>query len=314
MSHKFRFGVQVSGEASDQPASAWTDQARRMEDLGYATLHMPDHFVDCRLAPMPAMAMAAAVTTTLRVGALVLDNDYKHPAILAKEMATIDELTDGRCELGIGAGWMKTDYDALGLPYDTPGVRIARLDEALQVIKGCWADGPFSFKGEHYEIAEYDSLPKPVQKPGPPILIGGGGPKVLRLAGREADIVGINPNLRAGAVTTDAAASASKAETVKKLGWIREGAGDRFDAIELQIRYFVCAITDDALGFATAVAPGFDSTPEEVLGSGAALLGTIPEMIDQLVARRDDWGVSNIVVGGDNYVDFAPVVAALAGT
>lgn len=147
-----------------------------------------------------------------------------------------------------------------------------------------------------------------------PILIGGGGPKVLRLAGREADIVGINPNLRAGAVTTDAAASASKAETVKKLGWIREGAGDRFDAIELQIRYFVCAITDDALGFATAVAPGFDSTPEEVLGSGAALLGTIPEMIDQLVARRDDWGVSNIVVGGDNYVDFAPVVAALAGT
>ena len=310
MTHTFRFGVQVSG----LPGENWRDQARKMEDLGYSTLYMPDHFVDTRLAPMPAIAIAAAHTTTLRVGALVFDNDYKHPAILAKEMATIDELTDGRTELGIGAGWMKTDYDALGIPYDSAGVRIARLDEALQVIKGCWADGPFSYKGAHYEIADYDAQPKPVQKPRIPILIGGGGPKVLRLAGREADVIGINPNLRAGAVTADAAASASQAETLKKVGWIREGAGERFDQIELQIRYFLCAITDDAMGFATAVAPGFDSTPEEVLGSGAALLGTIPEMIDQLNARREEWGVTNIVVGADNYVDFAPVVAALAGT
>jgi probable F420-dependent oxidoreductase len=311
MKHPFRFGVQVSDAAS---ASDWRDKTRRIEDLGYSTLHMPDHFADTRLAPLPAMAIAAAHTTTLRVGALVFDNDYKHPAILAKEMATIDQLTDGRCDLGIGAGWMKADYDALGLPYDSAGVRIERLDEALQVIKGCWSEGPFSFDGRHYQIRDYDAQPKPKQEPRIPILIGGGGPKVLRLAGREADIVGINPNLRAGAVTTEAAASASQAETVKKLAWIREGAGERFDAIELQIRYFLCAITDDAMGFATRVAPGFDSTPEEVLGSGAALIGTIPEMIDQLVARRDDWGVSNIVVGGDNFVDFAPVVAALAGT
>ena len=154
MSHKFRFGVQVSEGTS---ASGWRDDARRMEDLGYSTLYMPDHFVDCRLAPMPAMAIAAAHTTTLRVGALVFDNDYKHPAILAKEMATIDELTDGRCELGIGAGWMKTDYDALGIPYDSAGVRIERLDEALQVIKGCWSEGPFSFDGKHYKISDYDA-------------------------------------------------------------------------------------------------------------------------------------------------------------
>jgi probable F420-dependent oxidoreductase len=310
MTHPFRFGVQVSG----MPGVDLRDQARQIEDLGYATLYMPDHFVDTRLAPMPAMATAAAHTTTLRVGALVFDNDYKHPAILAKEMATIDELTDGRCELGIGAGWMITDYEALGLPYDSAGVRIARLDEALQVIKGCWAKGPFSFEGTHYNIREYDATPKPVQQPRLPILIGGGAPKILRLAGREADIIGINPNLRKGAVTTDAAASASQAETVKKLGWIREGAGDRFDEIELQIRYFLCAITDDAMGFATAVAPGFDSTPEEVLGSGAALLGTIPEMIDELRKRREEWGVTNIVVGADNFVDFGPVVAALVGT
>src|SRR5207247_2512434 len=122
--------------------------------------------------------------------------------------------------------------------------------EALQVIKGCWSDDAFTFEGKHYQVRDYDAIPKPVQLPRPPILIGGGGPKILRLAGREADIVGINPNLRAGAVTTDAAASASKAETVKKLGWIREGAGERFDDIELQIRYFVCAITDDAMRFA----------------------------------------------------------------
>jgi probable F420-dependent oxidoreductase len=310
MSHKFRFGVQASGTAED----SWRDTAKQVEDLGYATLYMPDHFIDTRLAPMPALAIAAAHTTTLRVGALVFDNDNKHPAILAKEMATIDELTDGRCELGIGAGWMKTDYDALGLPYDSAGVRIARLDEALQVIKGCWADDPFSFEGTHYRIRDYDAIPKPVQRPGPPILIGGGAPKILRLAGREANIVGINPNLRAGAVTSDAAATASGGETVKKIGWIKEGAGKRFDEIELQIRYFLCAITEDAHAFASAVAPGFDTTPEEVLGSGVALLGTIPEMIDQLVARREQWGVSNIVVGGDNFVDFAPVVAALAGT
>src|SRR5437773_11852807 len=147
MSHPFRFGVQASGIEN----ANWRDFARQVEDLGYATLYMPDHFVDTRLAPMPALAMTAAYTTTLRVAALVFDNDYKHPAILAKEMATIDELTDGRTELGIGAGWMKTDYDALGIPYDSAGVRIARLDEALQVIKGCWADGPFSYKGAHYE-------------------------------------------------------------------------------------------------------------------------------------------------------------------
>jgi probable F420-dependent oxidoreductase len=269
----FRFGVQCGG---DHDRASWQQLAHKIEALGYATLYVPDHFIDTQMAPMVALSVAAEATKTLRVGALVFDNDYKHPAILAKEMATIDQLTDGRCELGIGAGWMKTDYDALGLPYDSPGVRIARLDEAMQVIKGCWADGPFTFEGTHYQVREYDAMPKPVQKPGLPILIGGGGPKVLKLAGREANIVGINPNLRAGAVTADAAASASGAETLKKLEWIREGAGDRFGDIELQIRYFVCAITDDALGFATAVAPGFDATPEEVLGSGAALLGTIP--------------------------------------
>src|SRR5664279_1554277 len=151
MTHTFRFGVQVSGE----PGVDWRDQARKMEDLGYSTLYMPDHFVDARLAPMPAMAIAAAHTTTLRIGALVFDNDYKHPAILAKEAATIDLLSGGRLELGIGAGWMKTDYDALGLPYDPPAVRVDRFEEGVHVMKQCLAAEAFTYHGEHYRITDY---------------------------------------------------------------------------------------------------------------------------------------------------------------
>ncbi|MCU1426623.1 MAG: putative F420-dependent oxidoreductase, family, partial [Actinomycetia bacterium] len=279
-----------------------------------AALYMPDHFIDTALAPMPAMAMALAHTTTLRVCALVLDNDYKHPAIVAKETATMDVLRDGRADLGIGAGWMQVDYDALGLPYDRAGVRVDRLEEALAVVKGCWAEGPFSFTGTHYTIANYDAIPKPVQQPRPRILVGGGAPRVLRLAGREADIVGINPNLRAGAVTADAVHTSLAEETAQKIAWVKEGAGDRFDDIELQIRYFLCTITDNAQKLAEAVAPGFGISPEEVQTSGVALIGTVEQMINELQRRRDTWGVSNIVIGDDMLDGFAPVVAKLAGS
>jgi probable F420-dependent oxidoreductase len=308
--HKFRFGVQCGGEF-DGPT--WRALARRVEDLGYSTIYAPDHFIDTVMAPLPALAVAAEATTTLNVGALVFDNDYKHPAILAKEMATIDVLSGGRAEMGIGAGWMKVDYDALGLPYDSPGTRIARLDEALQVMKGCYASGKFSYSGDHYSITDYDAVPKPVNGH-IPILIGGGGRKILGLAGREADIIGINPNLRVGAVTADAGKSASAEETANKLGWIKAGAGSRFDDIELQIRYFVHAITDDKEAFANAVAPAFDSTAADVLGSGAALIGTLEEMIDTLLQRREEWGVTYVIVGNDFFEQFAPVVAKLAGT
>ena len=165
----FRFGVQVSQCNS---GAGWRDKARKLEDLGYSTLFMPDHFGE-ELAPLPAIAMAAAHTTTLRIGSLVYDNDYKHPAILAKESATIDLLSDGRLEFGIGAGWMKTDYDSLGLPYDPPAVRVDRFEEALHVIKQCWTGEKFTYNGEHYRVTDYASYPKPVQSP-PPLLIGGG--------------------------------------------------------------------------------------------------------------------------------------------
>ncbi len=308
--HTFRFGVQCGGEFDGK---SWRELSKKVESLGYSTLYAPDHFIDTVLAPMPALAIAAEATTELNVAALVFDNDYKHPAILAKEMATIDVLSGGRTELGVGAGWMKVDYDALGLPYDSPGTRIARLDEALQVIKGCYGPEAFSFSGEHYTVTDYNAIPKPVRGP-IPITIGGGAPKILRLAGREADIIGINPNLSVGAITAEAAKSASAIETANKIEWIREGAGDRFDDIELQIRYFVHQITEDKAGFAAAVAGAFDSTAEEVLGSGAALLGTEAEIIETLEQRREEWGVSYVVVGNDFFETFAPIVAKLAGT
>jgi len=309
-SRPFRFGVQVSHA---ETAAEWRDLARNMEGLGYSTLFMPDHFIETPFAPMVAISFAAAATEKLRIGMLVLGNDYKHPAVTAKEAATIDVLSDGRLEFGLGAGWMQTDYDALGLPYDAAGERVERLEEALAVVKGAWADGPFDYQGEHYTITGYDASPKPIQKPHPPIVIGGGAPRVLQLAGREADIVGINPNLRKGAITDDAVKSALADETRKKIGWIKEGAGERFDDLELQIRYFVAAITDDPQGLAEAIAPGFGITPEDALESGVALCGTVDSVCETLERRREEWGVSYIVFGGDTFEQFAPVVERLAG-
>ena len=308
---KFRFGVQA---ATARTATEWAEQARKIEGLGYTTLFMPDHFADTAFAPMAALPFAAAATTTLRIGMLVLGNDYKHPAVVAKEAATLDVLSDGRLEFGLGAGWMTADYEQLGLTYDRPGVRIERLAEALAVVKGAWSDGSFDFKGEHYTITAYDGLPKPVQRPRPPILVGGGGAKVLRLAGREADIVGINPILHAGVIGVEAARDTVGDSTARKIAWVREGAGERFDELELQIRYFVAAITDDPRALAEALAPGFGITADEAMGSGAVLAGSVDEVCDTLVARREEWGVSYVVFGDDQYEQFAPVVARLAGS
>jgi probable F420-dependent oxidoreductase len=307
----FRFGVQCGG---DRDRASLEVLAAQIEALGYSTFYVPDHFIDTQMAPIVAMAVAAEATTTLRVGALVFDNDYKHPAILAKELATLDRLSGGRVECGIGAGWMKVDYDALGIPYDSAGVRVDRLEEALAVMKGSWGAEAFSFKGTHYTITDYNGIPKPTQQPRLPILVGGGGPRVLRLAGREADIVGINPNLRAGAVTNDAAANSVAEMVDQKVGWIREGAGNRFDDLELQIRFFFAAITDDRQALAEAAAPGFGLEPEAALESGIACIGTIDEICEQLVRRRERWGVSYVVIGDDIFEAFAPVVERLAGS
>ncbi len=235
---RFRFGVQVA-QASTR--KEWLEKAKKAEDLGYTAFHMPDHFGD-QIGHVPALVIVAE-NKNLKVGTLVLDNDYKHPVVLAKELATIDVLSEGRLELGIGAGWMRTDYEQSGIAYDAPKVRVDRFEEGLAVLKGCFADGPFSFEGEHYAITNYDGHPKTVQKPHPPFLIGAGGKRMLSIAAREADIIGINPNLAPGEVNAEVGKDGTAERADRKLAWIREAAGDRFDDIEFNSLVFIGMIT-----------------------------------------------------------------------
>ncbi len=308
--HPFRFGVQAKSAAS---RTEWLELAKKTEDLGYETLTLPDHF-DGQLAPALALQAAADVTTDLRVGALVWCNDYRHPVVFANEMATLDLLSEGRLELGIGAGWMKSDYDAAGMDYDRPGIRIDRMVESIQILKGLFGDGPFSFEGEHYTITDLDLTPKPLQNPHPPFLMGGGGPRFLRLAGQHADIVGVNPNMKAGLVDANTAADATAERYAEKVSWVKEGAGDRFDEIEMNVRVFVMMFTDDRQGTAEMLAPGMGMEPADALESPLALVGDTKSMIEDLIARRETYGFSYIGIGPDEMEQFAPVVAELAGS
>lgn len=309
-SRLFRFGVQLSGPAD---ARGWRDQARRIEELGYSSITMPDHFTD-QLAPVPALAAAAAATTTVSIGALVFDNDYRHPVVLAKELATMDVLSDGRLEIGLGAGWMETDYRAAGMTYDRAGVRIDRFVEGLAVIKGVMAGGPFSFAGEHYTITDYDGRPQPVQRPCPPLLVGGGGPRVLGIAAREADIVGINGTMTAGVVGPDAIATMTLAAVEEKLAVVRAAAGDRLTDIELNIRVFFAKVTDDRAGTIDSVASMISVDPAMIAASPFALIGDVDQVVDEIERRRDELGFSYLIVGAENIDEFAPVVAQLANT
>ncbi|MDQ6853437.1 MAG: TIGR03621 family F420-dependent LLM class oxidoreductase [Actinomycetota bacterium] len=309
---KFRFGVMCSHADS---ATDFREKARKAEALGYSTLFVPDHFVDHPLAPMPAMATAAAVTDTLRIGSLVLGNDYKHPVVLAREAATLDLLSDGRLELGLGAGWMTADYDKAGLDLDRPGVRIDRLEESVTVLKGLMGDDPFTFHGKHYTVTDLDGQPKPVQRPQPPFIIGGGGPKILALAAREAAIVGINANLRRGvAISDDAARSMTGSATDEKLARLRAAGGERFGEIEIQSFVGFTNFTDDRQALAEMMAGAFGVAPEEALETPVVLAGTLEQMIDDVQARRERWEMSYVVVGVDVMEQFAPAVARLAGT
>ncbi|MDQ3294830.1 MAG: TIGR03621 family F420-dependent LLM class oxidoreductase [Actinomycetota bacterium] len=307
---KFRFGVQLAHASS---GAAWKELARKAEDLGYSTLFMPDHFGD-QLAPVPALQAAADATSTLKVGALVWDNDYKHPVVLAKEAATLDVLSDGRLEFGIGAGWMNTDYEQSGIPKDRDGVRIARMAEALEIYKGLWAPGPYSFSGDHYTITEMEGMPKPVQQPGPPILIGGGGPKVLGIAGRHADIVGINPSIPTGEIGPEAARDAAADRVDQKLQWLKDGAGERFDDLELNALVFVVQVTDDPGPMRQMVAGAFGVDESLIADTPYAWIGSAGEIADQLRRARDRWGFSYFVVQDTGLEAVAPIVAELTGT
>jgi probable F420-dependent oxidoreductase len=310
---RFRFAAQLS-TPPDGTARGWADQARRAEDLGYATLLMPDHFGD-QLAPVPALAAVAAATSTLRMGSLVFGNDYRHPVVLAKEAATLDVLSDGRLELSLGAGWMRTDYEEAGIAYDTPRVRVERFEESVQVLQGLLrTDGPFSFDGAYYRVHEHTLRPRSVQQPGPPLIIGGGGRRVLSFAARHADIVSINVNLREGTGGVETAPNASPERTREKVAWVKEAAGPRFDDLELNALIGFVMITDDAAGIAEAMAPSFGIPADDALHVPLALLGTLDEMAEELEWRRQEFGISYWSIEADNWEALGPVVSRLAGT
>jgi probable F420-dependent oxidoreductase len=310
---KFRFAAQLSTTAAGT-AAAWSEQARRAEAIGYSALLMPDHFGD-QLAPVPALAAAAGATTELRIGALVFGNDYRHPCVLAKEAATLDVLSGGRFELSLGAGWMRTDYEEAGMAYDEPKVRVERFEEAVQVLQGLLrTEGPFSFSGSHYQIRDHSLRPRPVQKPGPPLIIGGGGKRVLSFAGRHADIVSINVNLAAGTGGAETAPNATPERTREKIAWVKEAAGDRFDELELNALIGFVMVTDDGAGVAEAMAPHFGVGPDEALHIPLALLGTLEQMTEELQWRREEYGISYWSIESDSWEALGPVVSALAGT
>jgi probable F420-dependent oxidoreductase len=273
---------------------------------------MPDHFTN-QLAPVPALMAAADATSTLRIGALVFDNDYKHPVVLAKELATMDLLSDGRTEIGVGAGWMLSDYEQAGMTYDSPKVRIDRFIEGLAVIRGALGPDSFSFSGDHYTISNYNGLPKPVQQPLPPILIGGGGPRVLKFAAREADIVGINGTLTAGVVGPEAISTMTAASVDEKVAIVAAAGAHRISDIELNIRTFFVKVTDDRASTINAISSMFSVPAELIDTSPFALIGSVDACIEQLLEHREKWGFSYTIVGAENIDECAPIVAALRG-
>jgi len=306
----FRFGVQL--EKAETGAS-WRATARAIEDLGYSTLFIPDHFGD-QFGPLVALTVAAEATTTLRVGSLVFGNDYRHPVVLAKEVATLDLISEGRVEFGLGAGWMTTDYEQSGIAADPAGMRISRMAESLAVLKALWSTGEATYQGEYYQVTAALGAPTPVQRPHPPIIIGGGGQRVLSIAAREADIVGVNPSLAAGYIGPEVLETTTAEYYHQRIEWIRKAAGSRFDQLELQVLTFLVQVVPDRDEALAGLASMLSVTPEQVAGSPIALVGTADQIIETLRQRREEFGFSYIVVHEAEMEALAPVVATLAGT
>jgi probable F420-dependent oxidoreductase len=305
----FRF---ATGGFAAVSKRAWAEHARRVEALGYAVFLVADHVADVPFAPVPALVAAADATTSIRVGCTVFCNDYRHPALLAKEAATIDVLTDGRFEFGLGAGWVKEEHDQAGIPFDPPGVRVDRMEEALQVIKALWAGEPVHHQGDYYTLAGLVGTPLPVQRPHPPIFIGGGGKRLLSVAAREADIVGLLSRARPGG-GIDWAEGTEEA-LARKVGWVRGAAGDRLDQIELALLLQGTAVTDRPQAAAAELAPAFDLTVEQVLASTEFAIGSVDQIVERLCRFRAEYGISYVTVMTESAEAFAPVVARLAGT
>lgn len=322
MSRPFRFAVQSFSASS---ATEWRERARRVEALGYSALHLADHILGPgeviaaanhpvqELAAVPAMAMAAAATTTLRVGCRVFCVDYRHPAVLAKETATLDLLSEGRIEIGLGAGWLRGEYDALGMTFDSAAVRIERLSEVVRFLKAHFSGDPIRVEGRYVNVSGYSGAPRPVQQPHPPIMIGGGSRRILSLAGREADIVSFNFNNRAGVLGPEGIANSTEEKTREKLEWVREAAGPRFDDLDFEIGAYFTMLGEGADAAADGMAKAFGLTPEQMRRHPHGLFGTVEEICDELERRRELFGTNYITIPDNVFEAFAPVVTKLAG-
>jgi probable F420-dependent oxidoreductase len=310
----FTFLVDAPGTVN---GAELAEQARRAESIGATTFVIPDHLVPIH-APVPYLATVAAVTERLRISAFVHNNDLRHPVVLAKDLATLDVLSGGRLDVGMGAGWNQPEYEAIGLPFDPVATRVARLAEAVAVIKGCFGTGPFSFTGEHYRITDYDGQPKPTQQPHPPLFIGGGGRRTLTLAAREADIVGLAPRILSE--QRGDPRSMTWVATEEKIGWVREAAGGRFDDLVFNVypSGWPVTVTDDLRGEARKVVDrlrartGVELTEQEVIDSPHVFIGSIDRFVEKFRELRERLGISSFMVG--DVVVLGPVVARLAGS
>ena len=293
-------------------------RARTAESIGYSHLCIHDHLTP-QLAPIPALTAVAVATERIRLCPLVFNNDLRHPAVLAQELASLDLISQGRLVVGIGAGWNEPEYAAAGIGFDKPGIRIDRLAEAIKVLRGLFGEQSFSFAGTYYTITEMDGQPKPVQKPHPPFLIGGTRERMLRLAAREGDIVGLD--LRQD---RESLPDAFPERMDERVGWVREAAGSRFEHLDLSVPRALgeITVTRQPLKVAKAVArnlsdrTGMTITPQDVLESPYTLIGTVPNLVDKLQRARERWGINSLLVGSfdePGITDIAPVVEQLAG-
>jgi probable F420-dependent oxidoreductase len=308
----FRFGAGVTGAGS---RAEWIALARRIEALGYGVLLVPDHFDELFL-PSVALMAAADATSQLRIGSYVFDNDFRHPALLAKEAAMLDLLSDGRLEFGIGAGWNLADYEQTGLSFESAGVRIERLAEAITIVRQFFTQESVTYEGKFYRVTALQGMPKPVQRPHPPLFIGGGGKRVLTLAGQHADIVGLH--FKVNADNTVDAEERLEVALARKIAWVRDAARERFEAIELNLLLSGVVLANDRRQAAEErarelQARGSAVTADILLESPYWLIGSVDEMVEQLMRLRQTYGISYVVAREDVVEAFAPVVARLAG-
>jgi probable F420-dependent oxidoreductase len=322
MTRPFRFGCQAYHATS---RAEWRDTARQAEDLGYSSFMLADHYLGPgpaltatnhpvqTLAAVPAMAVAAEATTTIKVGARVMCIDYRNPVVLVKEMATLDLLSDGRLEMGLGAGWLRGEYEAMGVPWDPAGVRVTRLGEVVRMAKQFFAGGELAVESAvGVRAVGFEGVPRSVQQPHPPIMIGGGAERVLKLAAREADIVSFNFDNSSGKIGPDVPMSGAESME-RKVAWVREAAGDRFEQLELEVGAYFTFVSDGAEGIAEAMGQRFGMSREQMLTHPHGLFGSVDSICDELERRRELYGISYVTVGSSVAEAFAPVVARLSG-